>query len=148
MSFQIKPFDQLTLIEFHELIQLRNEVFVIEQNCVYQELDGKDIFSFHLIGKDENDLTICTCRILPEGISYPEVSIGRFVVKKNVRGKGVAEQMMKNCLDFIEKNFNEKAIRISAQCYTEKFYQKFAFVSTNKTYLEDGIPHVEMIRKN
>jgi ElaA protein len=145
MKTSIKHFSELSAKEFHDMLQLRIDVFVVEQNCPYPELDGKDINAYHFIGKNEDGETVATCRILPKGVSYPELSIGRFASAKKVRQEGFGLKMMEEVLDFIEINFGNEAIRISAQKYLVNFYSKFGFVSTGKEYLEDDIPHVEML---
>lgn len=147
LTWNFKSFDQLSLEEFHDIVALRINVFVVEQNCPYPELDGKDKVAYHLICKNQNDKLVATLRVLPKGISYPEVSLGRFVVASDHRGKGYAHDMMKNTHHFIEKTFGKIDIRISAQKHLENFYNNHNFVSTGKEYLEDGIPHVEMIYK-
>lgn len=148
LNYQIKHYSELTVNEFHDLIALRIDTFIIEQNCPYQELDGKDKNSYHLIGKDDSNNLLSTARILPEGISYPEVSIGRVVVSKTKRGIGEGHTIMKVCMDFIKDKFGDVAVRLSAQAHLEKFYNSHQYISTGKTYLEDGIPHVEMLYKH
>jgi len=145
MNFEIKAFDSLSLHEFHDLVALRIQVFVIEQNCPYQDLDGKDKKSFHLIGRDKEGAIKATARILPAGISYPEVAIGRVVIDPSERGTGAGHELIGSCMEFIENQFGKVPVRISAQSHLEKFYMHHQFVSTGKEYLEDGIPHVEML---
>jgi len=145
MNFEIKAFDSLSLHEFHDLVALRIQVFVIEQNCPYQDLDGKDKKSFHLIGRDKEGAIKSTARILPAGISYPEVAIGRVVVDPSERGTGAGHELMRSCMEFIENQFGKVPVRLSAQSHLEKFYMHHQFVSNGKEYLEDGIPHVEML---
>lgn len=145
MIWEVKHYKELSLDEFHDLISLRIEVFVVEQNCPYQELDGKDKLAFHLIGRSDQGEIIGTSRVLGPGISYPEVSIGRVVISKKVRGQGVAHEMMNESKRFIEKQFGNVAIRISAQEYLENYYSGHGFEFTGKKYLEDDIPHMEML---
>jgi ElaA protein len=145
MNFEIKTFDSLSLHEFHDLVALRIQVFIIEQNCPYQDLDGKDKKSFHLIGRDKEGVIKATARILPAGISYPEVAIGRVVVDPSERGTGAGHALMRSCMEFIENQFGKVLVRLSAQSHLEKFYNQHQFISTGKEYLEDGIPHVEML---
>lgn len=142
----IKHFSDLSAQEFHEILQLRIDVFVVEQNCPYSELDGKDLDAYHFIGKNEEGETVATCRILSKGISYNELSIGRFATAKKNRQDGLGLKMMEEVLKFMELQFGKGAIRISAQKYLFNFYSKFGFVSTGKEYLEDDIPHIEMLR--
>ena len=142
----IKHFTQLTLDEFHDIIALRMEVFVVEQDCPYQDLDGKDRDAYHLIiHSDDNQLT-GTLRILKAGVYYPEIAIGRVVSHANFRDKKIGHLMMKKAIDFIEKDLKQKSIRLSAQTHLMKFYEKHGFRSTGKEYLEDGIPHTEMLK--
>jgi ElaA protein len=145
MNFETSAFHSLSLNDFYDIISLRIQVFVIEQNCPYQDLDGKDKKSFHVIGKDTKGEIKATARILPAGISYPEVAIGRVVVAEEHRGTGAGHQLMNSCMEFIENQFGKVSVRISAQKHLEKFYNQHHFVSTGKEYLEDGIPHVEML---
>ncbi|MFA7273056.1 MAG: GNAT family N-acetyltransferase [Crocinitomicaceae bacterium] len=149
MSIEIKSYEALTKDEFHALIALRIEVFVVEQNCPYQDLDGKDLLSFHLLLKDEKDQLIGTARILPAGLSYPEISIGRVLTNAQNRKKGFGHEIMRECLAFVEQKWGDSvAIKISAQSHLKSFYNQHGFESTGKEYLEDGIPHSEMIKNN
>ena len=145
LNFQIKHFNELSLIEFHDLIALRVKIFVVEQNCSYLELDGKDKISYHVICRNGTGEIMATARILPQGISYEEVSIGRVVTDESVRGKGEGHLLMKACMDFIRKEFGRVPVKISAQSHLEKFYNAHLFFSTGKEYLEDDIPHMEML---
>ncbi|MFN5417648.1 MAG: GNAT family N-acetyltransferase [Flavobacteriia bacterium] len=143
--FQIKHFTELSTIEFHDIIQLRINVFVVEQNCPYPDLDGKDKKAYHVIGRDGFGKIVATARILSPGVSYKEVSIGRVANAESERGKGLGVQLMEECLKFIAAEFGEVSVRISAQTYLLKFYESLGFKSTGKEYLEDDIPHVEML---
>ena len=145
LNFQIKHFKELSLIEFHDLIQLRIKIFVVEQNCSYLELDGKDKVSYHAISRNSKGEIIATARILPKGISYEEVSIGRVVIDERIRGNGEGHLLMNACMDFICEEFGRVPVKISAQSHLEKFYNGHLFFSTGKEYLEDDIPHVEML---
>jgi len=142
---QVKKFKELSLEEFHDIIALRIQIFVIEQNCPYQELDGKDKDGFHLFYKDNVGKLIAATRILPQGISYEEVSIGRVVVDEDSRGSGLGRQIMADSMAFVKEEFGEVSVRLSAQKHLEKYYGNHGFKSTGKEYLEDGIPHVEML---
>ena len=144
LKWDTVPFAALNAYEFHAIIQLRIAIFVVEQNCPYQELDGKDIDAFHILGKD-NDMLIATARILKKGVSYPEWSIGRVVVAETHRENKVGYELMNHAIRFIHNIEPNAAIRISAQSHLEAFYMQFGFVSTGKKYDEDGIPHVEML---
>lgn len=144
MSWNLKKFDELTNSELYNLLKERTLVFVVEQNCPYLEVDGKDPFSYHLF-KEENGDIIAYLRVLPAGVSYQEVSIGRVFVKKEFRGQGLAEELIKKGLEFIQKELNETTVKIQAQDYLRKFYGSFGFQAISETYLEDNIPHVDML---
>lgn len=147
METKFKHFQELTSEELYDLLALRVAVFVLEQNCPYQDLDGKDQKSFHLIKRNEKGELIATARVLPAGISYEEVSIGRFVVADAARKNGVGLAILKETMAFIRTEFGEVAVRISAQQHLTHFYAQVGFSPTGKKYLEDGIPHEEMIYK-
>jgi len=146
MNIQIKQFKEIKADEMYEMLRIRNEVFVIEQKCIYQDCDGKDQKSYHLFCMD-NERIVAYLRILEKGISYNEISIGRVLVDSKYRGKGLAREIMSKAIDFIEKHLNEKEIRISAQEYLVNLYKDFGFVIASDEYLEDDIPHIEMIYK-
>jgi ElaA protein len=139
-----KTFEELTNKELYEIIKLRIDIFVVEQNCPYPELDRKDYSAVHHF-ITENDEIVAYLRILPRGISYKEISIGRFIVKKEYRGKGLAKRILKNAIEFAKNEWNESEIRLSGQKYLEKFYNSFGFKTVSDVYLEDNIPHVEML---
>lgn len=145
-SVQIKHFSEVSLREFHDLIALRIEVFVIEQNCPYQDLDGKDIKAYHLIGRNGKGDLVATLRILPAGVSYPEVSIGRVVTHQKTRGTGIGHEIMNHAHNFILEEFGQVDVRLSAQSHLTDFYKKHGYQETGKNYLEDGIPHSEMLK--
>ncbi|MGM0846496.1 MAG: GNAT family N-acetyltransferase [Bacillota bacterium] len=144
MSWTFKKFDELINSELYNLLKERTLVFVVEQNCPYLEVDGKDPFSYHLFKEDDGEI-IAYLRILPAGVSYQEVSIGRVFVKKEFRGQGLAEELIKKGLEFIQKELNETTVKIQAQDYLRKFYGSFGFQAISETYLEDNIPHVDML---
>jgi len=144
MEWKIKKFNELSLEELYKIIKLRIEVFIIEQNCFYQDCDGKDLNAYHLFLEEDGNIIACL-RILNKGVSYDEVSIGRVIVKKDYRGKGIAKEMIRKAINLIEKEMKENAIRISAQAHLENFYGSFGFKKVSDVYLEDGIPHVEML---
>lgn len=143
MHFILKSFNELTLTELYDMLKLRCAVFVIEQNCNYQDMDDKDQMSYHLIGFENNKLVACA-RILPKGVSYDEVSIGRVMVDKSLRRTGAGKALMKLAIENAVKLYNATEIVISAQCYLEKFYGDFGFVSEGESYLDDDIPHIKM----
>ena len=142
---QVKSFQELSLEEFHDIIALRIQIFIIEQNCPYQEVDGKDKLAHHLFFKNETDEIIAVTRILPQGISYEEVAIGRVVVHEDYRGTGLGNQLMSDSMNFVRDKYGEVPVRLSAQKHLENYYGNHGFKSTGKEYLEDGIPHVEML---
>ncbi|WP_026896147.1 GNAT family N-acetyltransferase [Clostridiisalibacter paucivorans] len=146
MNISIKKFSELTVEELYNILKIRNEVFVVEQQCVYQDCDGKDQESYHLVAMD-NERVIGYLRIPNKNVSYMEVSIGRVLVTADVRGKGIAKDIMANAIDFIINELKENKIRISAQSYLEEFYESLGFIKVSKEYLEDGIPHIEMLLK-
>lgn len=128
-------------------MRARNEVFVVEQDCVYQDCDGKDIEAYHLFLM-EKERIVAYLRILPKKVSYDEISIGRVLVLKEYRNKGLARKILLEGINFIENELFSKDIRISAQAYLEKFYISLGFSKCSEIYLEDNIPHIEMIYDN
>lgn len=143
MRFKLKTFDQLSQHELYGLMQLRNEVFIVEQNCAYQDLDGKDQKAFHLLGYDGDELA-AYARILPPGVSYKEAAIGRVVVSPLHRSKGYGIELMKQAINDCSTMLRATEIVISAQQYLEKFYSDLNFVTESDMYLEDDIPHIKM----
>lgn len=147
MNWQVKKYSELSIDEFHDIIQLRIEVFVIEQNCPYQDLDGKDKKAHHLFCKNKKGEILATSRILPEGISYQEVAIGRIVTSEKARGTGLGHELLEKSMNFCKEEYGPGPIRLSAQKHLENYYNRHNFFSTGKEYLEDGIPHIEMLFK-
>lgn len=146
LDWQIKHYRDLSLNEFHDIISLRLEAFVVEQNCPYQDLDGKDKKCYHVICRNGIGDIVATARILPPGLSYSDAAaIGRVVIKEEIRGHGIGHEIMDKCMDFCALEFGDASIRISAQKHLENYYAQHNFKSTGNEYLEDGIPHVEMI---
>ncbi len=144
LNWVFKKFNELTADELYSILQLRNEVFVVEQNCVYQDADGKDRLCMHLGGWDGNKLVAYT-RIIPPGISYTEASIGRVVTSPAYRRKGAGLLLMRESIRLCLSVFSVTSIRIGAQVYLSDFYQSLGFIPEGIQYLEDGIPHIEMI---
>ena len=144
MNWILKKFEDLTSFELYAIMQLRNEVFVVEQNCVYQDADGKDLHSLHLCGWVAGKLAAYT-RIIPPGISYPEASIGRVVTSPAYRNTGAGRQLMEESIRLTFSEFKGTRIRIGAQLYLTGFYSSLGFIQTGEEYLEDGILHIEMI---
>jgi ElaA protein len=139
-----KEFNDLSTEELYSILQLRTEIFVVEQNCVFQDMDGKDEDAYHLMCY-EDDRLIAYTRLLPEGISYRECSIGRVVTKKINRGTGIGKELMAISIEYCYRLFGKSPIRIGAQLYLEKFYSSFGFKKESDIYIEDGIPHIEMV---
>lgn len=140
----VKSFATLTPHELYALMRLRSEVFVVEQKCVFLDADNKDIYCYHLMLFDHKQL-IAYARLVPPGISYNEMSVGRVVTTKEARNKGVARQLMRLAVEYCRKIFGDGPIRIGAQYYLEKFYAEIGFTATGNVYDEDGIEHIEMI---
>jgi len=138
-----KNFGELSVDELYAILQLRNEVFSVEQNCVYQDADDKDQPAYHLCGWDGNKLA-AYCRILPKGISYGHPSIGRVVTSPQYRKGGYGREMMQLAVRKTIEQFNDPVIIISAQLYLQQFYESIGFVQVSDTYMEDGIPHIKM----
>lgn len=145
LDWQIKHYRDLNTNEFHDIIALRLEAFVVEQNIAYLDLDGKDKKAYHLICRDGKGDIIATARILPPGTVGEQTAIGRVVIKEAIRGKGVGHELMQQCVPFCVLEFGASPIRISAQKHLENYYAKHQFVPTGNEYLEEGVPHVEMI---
>ena len=144
LEWRHKSFEKLSNLELYEMIQLRNEVFVVEQDCVYQDADGKDLKSTHLLGYKNEELAAYV-RIVPPSISYEDYcSIGRVVVSPNHRRKDYGKAVMNKSIEICKKEYTEN-IKISAQCYLEKFYTELGFKVVSEQYLEDDIPHYAMI---
>lgn len=144
MNWYIKTFQELSTTELYKILMERTQVFVVEQNCPYLEVDGKDVKSYHLFAEHEGEM-ICYLRILSPGISYPQTSIGRVLVKKDYRGQGLGKELLRKSLNFIQEELKENKVKIQAQCYLEKFYSSFGFETISDEYLEDDIPHIDML---
>ena len=145
IQFKIKPFLELSTNELYAILQLRSEVFVLEQNCVYQDIDGKDQKAIHVLGYSEGILVAYSRLFKPK--DYLEyASIGRVIVKASHRDKKFGHELMQVSIDAITTLFQETKITISAQLYLQKFYESHGFVVVGESYLEDDIPHIEMKR--
>lgn len=144
MDWHIKKFSELTAYELYDILKLRSEVFVVEQNCIYQDIDSNDKLSYHLFLEDKEEI-IAYLRVLPKGVSYPEASIGRVLTKADCRKKGLSREMVNRAISFIVNTLEEKEIRISAQSYLLGFYNSLGFEPVSDIYLEDGIEHIEML---
>lgn len=140
-----KYFDELTPYELYAIIKLRNEVFVVEQNCVFQDADNKDQKCFHLMGWAGDNLA-AYCRLVPPGVAYKCLSIGRIVTLPMHRNKGAGKALLIAAIYQCNLLFGKQTIQIGAQLYLKKFYESFGFLQTSDIYDEDGIPHIEMVR--
>ncbi|CAM1349989.1 GNAT family N-acetyltransferase [Tenacibaculum insulae] len=145
MDFKVKKFNNLTTSELYELLQLRSEVFIVEQNCVYQDVDGKDQKALHVLGL-KDDTIIAYTRLFDSNQYFDTPSIGRVVVKDSERKYGYGHDLIKASIQAIINNYNETKITISAQTYLKKFYESHGFIQVGEGYLEDDIPHIKMIR--
>jgi ElaA protein len=146
LLWEIKSFDALSVHELYDMLRLRSEIFVVEQNCVYLDLDGKDKIALHLLGKAEGEI-VAHARLFQAGISFDNASIGRVTVDPKHRDKKWGHQLMREAIVGIEHNFGESKITIGAQLYLKKFYESHGFVQISEMYLEDDIPHIEMKRE-
>ena len=144
MVWKIKKFDELNAEEIYEILKIRNQVFIVEQQCPYLDCDGSDMKSYHLFLENNNEIA-AYLRIIEKGVSYNEISIGRVLVNSKYRGKGLARDMMKEAIGYINNQLNETSIRIEAQAYLIDFYKSLGFKQTSKVFLEDNIPHIEML---
>jgi len=144
LDWILKKFEELTSTELYAILQLRNEVFVVEQNCPYQDADDKDQKSLHFMGWAGDTLAAYT-RIIPQGISYTQSSIGRVVTSPKYRKSGLGKILMQLSIDNTLQQFNCSEIKIGAQLYLKKFYENLGFTQCSGVYLEDNIPHIEML---
>ena len=145
LNFEIKDFNQLSTQDLYAVLQLRSEVFVVEQDCVYLDLDGKDQLAYHVLGYKDSIL-IAYARVFKPGDYFSKSSIGRIIVKKTHRRFKYGDHLVKNSIEFIEKKFKEKEILISAQAYLINFYNNLGFKQKGEQYLEDDIPHIKMLK--
>lgn len=146
MNINTKTFQELSNLELYQILQLRTEVFVVEQHCVYQDMDGKDTKALHVMGKKDNDIIAYT-RIFKPGDYMDHASIGRVVVKKSMREGGYGKEIMLASIKVIANKLKESIIHLSAQTYLQKFYEELGFRAVGETYLEDDIPHILMIKE-
>jgi len=144
MIFDFKHFSDLTLHELYDILKLRSVIFVVEQNCVYNDLDDLDKDAVHLFLK-KGDEIVAYSRLLKPGTRFPDFSIGRVVVKETERGTGLGISIMKEAVRFLLEEENALRIKISAQKYLRRFYQNLGFKIVTEEYLEDGIPHFGMV---
>ncbi|MBS1627730.1 MAG: GNAT family N-acetyltransferase [Bacteroidetes bacterium] len=144
-NWVLKTFETLTPFELYKILKLRSEVFVVEQNCVFLDMDNRDQFSYHLLGLVENNLAAYTRLIAAQKV-YDYVSIGRVVTSPQYRKLGIGKELMKISIKKCYELFGEVPIKIGAQLYLKKFYESFGFTQSSQVYDEDGIDHIEMIK--
>jgi ElaA protein len=144
MCFEFKKFSDLSLNELYDILRLRSEIFVVEQTCVYNDLDGLDKFAVHQFMRKDGEI-VAYSRLLKPGTRFPEYSIGRVVVKQSERGTGLGQEMMEEAKRYIVKEWGATKIKISAQSYLQRFYESLGFAIVTEMYLEDGIPHHGML---
>ncbi len=145
IRWTLQEFSELTNSDLYELLKLRSAIFVVEQNCVFPDMDDKDYSSYHLCGWD-NDKLVAYTRLLPPGLAYENCSIGRVVTAASVRRQGVGRLLMKKSIEACQQLFSSRDIEIGAQLYLEQFYGSFQFKREGEVYLEDGIDHIHMRR--
>lgn len=146
IQWQIKSFDDLAVNELYDILRLRSAIFVVEQNCVYLDLDGKDKLALHLFGEFEGKI-VAYSRLFKPGITFDNASIGRVVVDANFRDRKWGHELMREAIAGIKNHFGESKITIGAQLYLKKFYESHGFIQISDMYLEDDIPHIEMKRE-
>ena len=146
LDIKVKKFNELSIQELYSLLKLRSEIFVVEQDCVYQDLDGKDAKALHVIGINNNEVVAYT-RIFKPGDYFDIASIGRVAVHKDYRKYGYGKEIMQASINAVNEKFKEQQIKISAQTYLNKFYTELGFKAIGEGYLEDGIPHIQMVKK-
>ena len=146
MKWILKKFDELTIDELYAILELRNQVFIVEQNCIYKDTDGKDQSAWHLMAMEDGKLVAYT-RILAPGAVYIDPAIGRVVTSPSMRGSGIGKELMNRSIEACEKLFGKISVTLSAQVYLKKFYESLGFITVGEEYLDDGIPHIEMSRK-
>jgi len=146
MDFYVKSFEELTTLELYDFLQLRSDVFVVEQECVFLDLDSRDKDAIHIFAKKNNTIIAYT-RLFKPGDYYKEASIGRVVVKKEERKYGYGHELMEFSIQMVETKFKTATIKIGAQKYLKTFYESHGFKQIGDEYLEDGIIHIYMIKK-
>lgn len=144
-TIEIKKFDELTARELYDVLKLRQDVFVIEQTCIYPDMDGCDFVCHHALMRNRAGELIGYLRILPPGQTFDTVAIGRVLVREDARGGGSARQLMTAALRFIRETLMQRQVKLSAQQYLVKFYESLGFAAISEGYVEDGIPHIDMM---
>lgn len=145
ITWTVKAFDELSPRELYSILRLRNEVFVVEQHCVFQDADNKDYYCRHLMGTSPAEGLLAYTRLVPAGLSYEQASIGRVVTAASVRNTGLGKLLMQKSIELLYELWEKQPICIGAQYYLRKFYESFGFQQSSAVYLEDGIEHIEMI---
>jgi ElaA protein len=145
IDWKFAAFDTLTLDELYAMLQLRSEVFVVEQACVFQDMDGADAAAMHLLGMSGGQL-MAYARCFAAGMKFKEASIGRIITRSTLRGSGAGHVLVRQAIDSVTQQWGPQAIRIGAQARLENFYRQHGFEQTGEPYIEDGIPHIEMLR--
>ena len=146
IDWKFTAFDALTLPELYAVLQLRSEVFVVEQACVFQDMDGADTAAMHLLGTSGGQL-VAYARCFAAGMKFKEASIGRLITRSELRGSGAGHVLLRRALASVTQQWGPQAIRIGAQARLENFYRQHGFETTGEPYIEDGIPHIEMLRR-
>ena len=146
MKWVLKKFGELTLDELYSILELRSKVFIVEQNCIYNDPDGRDQVAWHVIGTEEGQL-IAYSRILSPGVVYTDPAIGRVVTSPLKRKSGLGRELMNRSIKHCEDLFGKTSITLSAQAYLKKFYESLGFSAIGDEYLDDGIPHIKMTSK-
>ena len=144
IQWALLPFDALSGAQMYAAMQLRSEVFVVEQNCVFPDMDGKDQQSLHLLGVQGGQL-VAYARCLPAGLAFDEISIGRVVTSPRARGTGLGHVLIREAIAAVHRTWGRAPIRIGAQARLKAFYLQHGFVDMDKPYVEDGIDHLEML---
>jgi ElaA protein len=147
IDWKFAHFDDLTVRELHDLLQVRAAVFVVEQKCAFQDVDGADPACWHLVGR-EHGAVVAYCRLVPPGLKYPEPSIGRVITTMDARRTGSGRALMQEAIARAEALWPGQKLRIGAQMYLERFYGDYGFVRSSDPYDEDGILHIEMLRES
>jgi len=144
------PFSDLSVLDIYDLLKLRQDIFVVEQDCAYHDIDGRDPLCSHLLARVPNDETteslVAYLRIVPPGNYFDEVALGRIITSQSVRGTGIGTQLIEKGIEIVKDVYGSKSIRISAQAHLEKYYNKFGFHKDSEPFDEDGIMHIEMLR--
>lgn len=146
MIWEVKRLDALDAKTLYEIIALRVNVFIIEQTCLYEELDYKDFSSYHVYTLDADGHVLAYLRVLDPGVAYDDISIGRVLVAPSARRTGLGKELMLKGFECVKANYGDVPIRISAQAYLQSFYESLGFVAVSEIYVEDGIPHLDMVK--